>query len=346
MSRTTKIVTPVVAVLAALLLGFTLATFGSPALAVEDCIAAPKPPAPAGSHWYYRTDRATGRKCWFVGSKDANAEQAEPRAPAQVQSAADCLAAPGPRAPEGSRWHYRTDRATQRKCWYLGRQDRKVENAAPRALAQIERTADQIERTAESATVAEGRSAPSAEEQLTQRTQPEQEPVPPWPATNAGDTAFAAAGAVQWLDPVDTKPDEAPTHARGGEENRIFASRDSDGPGALVEPPAQQSVVVADTTAYSFAAAQVPLLLVVTGALGLVGLLMRAIYDVVAARRLQVHVQPYDASPGGTTCQSPVPSTVSMRSPPLLPPMEPIHRHDDVEDALRHFSRSWNRRAA
>ena len=24
------------------------------------------PPAPQGSHWYYRFDRATQRKCWYV----------------------------------------------------------------------------------------------------------------------------------------------------------------------------------------------------------------------------------------------------------------------------------------
>jgi hypothetical protein len=33
--------------------------------------------------------------------------------------AADCAAAPGPSAPPDSHWYYRTDRTTQRKCWYL-----------------------------------------------------------------------------------------------------------------------------------------------------------------------------------------------------------------------------------
>ena len=31
----------------------------------------------------------------------------------------DCLIAPKTSAPEGGRWYYRTDRPTQRKCWYL-----------------------------------------------------------------------------------------------------------------------------------------------------------------------------------------------------------------------------------
>ena len=32
-----------------------------------DCLGAPTSGPPEGSHWYYRTDRATGRKCWHLG---------------------------------------------------------------------------------------------------------------------------------------------------------------------------------------------------------------------------------------------------------------------------------------
>jgi hypothetical protein len=39
--------------------------------------------------------------------------------PAGIAHAADCLAAPGPSAPPNSHWYYRTDRTTQRKCWFL-----------------------------------------------------------------------------------------------------------------------------------------------------------------------------------------------------------------------------------
>jgi hypothetical protein len=40
-----------------------------PAHAATDCAAAPGSQAPQGSHWYYRTDHATGRKCWYVSSE-------------------------------------------------------------------------------------------------------------------------------------------------------------------------------------------------------------------------------------------------------------------------------------
>lgn len=37
---------------------------GAPA--AEECLARPKGTAPAGKHWYYRTNREVGRKCWFL----------------------------------------------------------------------------------------------------------------------------------------------------------------------------------------------------------------------------------------------------------------------------------------
>ncbi len=32
----------------------------------DDCVTAPKSPAPQGTHWYYHLDRANQRKCWYV----------------------------------------------------------------------------------------------------------------------------------------------------------------------------------------------------------------------------------------------------------------------------------------
>ena len=40
------------------------------AQAADDCVARPNAPAPAGQHWWYRTDRSSKRKCWFLGPKD------------------------------------------------------------------------------------------------------------------------------------------------------------------------------------------------------------------------------------------------------------------------------------
>ena len=48
-----------------LLLGVGIGVPASTARAA-DCLGAPTSGPPAGSHWYYRTDRAKGRKCWFL----------------------------------------------------------------------------------------------------------------------------------------------------------------------------------------------------------------------------------------------------------------------------------------
>jgi hypothetical protein len=42
----------------------------------DDCLAAPNFPAPQGSHWYYRLDWATQRKCWYVRALGPQVQQA------------------------------------------------------------------------------------------------------------------------------------------------------------------------------------------------------------------------------------------------------------------------------
>jgi hypothetical protein len=51
---------------------------------------------------------------------------------ANTAHADNCLTAPNSSAPTGSRWYYHTDRATQRKCWYL----RTLDQPAQHPVAQ------------------------------------------------------------------------------------------------------------------------------------------------------------------------------------------------------------------
>ncbi len=53
-------------VMAAVLVATLSAICFLDAARAEDCLAAPNGPAPQGSHWYYRIDRAKQRKCWYV----------------------------------------------------------------------------------------------------------------------------------------------------------------------------------------------------------------------------------------------------------------------------------------
>jgi hypothetical protein len=43
----------------------------SPARAADECLTTPKASTPAGGHWYYRLEKGTKRKCWYLGNAGA-----------------------------------------------------------------------------------------------------------------------------------------------------------------------------------------------------------------------------------------------------------------------------------
>ncbi|MDA9466261.1 hypothetical protein [Bradyrhizobium sp. CCBAU 53415] len=72
-------------------------TASSTANAATECLAAPKSAAPQGQHWYYRLDRTTKRKCWYLraaGDKDSA------RTAQTAQAAGDTPAADAPAPPQ------------------------------------------------------------------------------------------------------------------------------------------------------------------------------------------------------------------------------------------------------
>ena len=62
--------------------------------AAETCLAAPKGAAPQGSHWYYRLDRATQRKCWRLVKLDQQPQRAAKQAAPQPEPAVEEATAP------------------------------------------------------------------------------------------------------------------------------------------------------------------------------------------------------------------------------------------------------------
>jgi len=61
----------------------------------EDCLAAPNSPAREGTRWYYRLDRATQHKCWYMRPLDQPTQQVA--APGKTALSASALAIPIPR---------------------------------------------------------------------------------------------------------------------------------------------------------------------------------------------------------------------------------------------------------
>jgi hypothetical protein len=75
-------------------LGALASTSASTAYAAGTCNAAPKPAAPAGSRWYYRTDRTLGRKCWYLATEGQKLQTAAPRTAATTDTDAEPAAPP------------------------------------------------------------------------------------------------------------------------------------------------------------------------------------------------------------------------------------------------------------
>jgi hypothetical protein len=96
-----------------------------PTVATPDSVSAE---ARVGLHSLNRTRAGGGQRrraevTGSIGRPPASDEHSVSIRP--NTSAKNCTQAPGDLAPEGERWHYRLDRKTQRKCWYVreSRQD-------------------------------------------------------------------------------------------------------------------------------------------------------------------------------------------------------------------------------
>ncbi len=60
------------------------ATSEGTAKSADECLAAPKATTPAGAHWYYRIEKGTRRKCWYLADEGAKTKKAA--APASAAS--------------------------------------------------------------------------------------------------------------------------------------------------------------------------------------------------------------------------------------------------------------------
>src|SRR5262245_21905072 len=53
--------------------------------AADECLSGPKGTAPAGSHWYYRIERSTGRHCWYLGAEGQKVRSVSERTSQQTR---------------------------------------------------------------------------------------------------------------------------------------------------------------------------------------------------------------------------------------------------------------------
>ncbi|MBR1190813.1 hypothetical protein JQ634_00195 [Bradyrhizobium sp. AUGA SZCCT0240] len=55
----------------------------------DTCLTRPKGALPAGGHWYYRTDHATKRNCWYIGEAKNKTARAAPKESSSAPAASD-----------------------------------------------------------------------------------------------------------------------------------------------------------------------------------------------------------------------------------------------------------------
>ncbi|WP_424631902.1 hypothetical protein [Bradyrhizobium sp. SYSU BS000235] len=105
-----RAVAPVLAVLISSLAGMALTVSAIAAPATEDkaeasadqCLAAPKGETPKGAHWYYRLEKGTKRKCWYLADAAAKANKATASSAPPPAAAAPSVNRAPPRAPEAA----------------------------------------------------------------------------------------------------------------------------------------------------------------------------------------------------------------------------------------------------
>jgi hypothetical protein len=234
-----------------------------------------------------------------------------------AHAAGDCLAAPNSQPPPGNHWYYRSDRAKQRHCWYLGPEGQRVSHAesdaqpAARPVASAPAqpsfpaprpatAADSTQTLLQGITYGSPRGATPA---VVQR--------PDLQAAGAADREPSETSTIQYIDTQDEVAQPAEVAARG----------------AMTMP--------------------MRVLLLVVCAVAIAGVLQYAILRAVVGRRRQLSLKRGRArlSIGGLRERMP-PAVAGSRPNGLKPaPAEPIDPRD-IKEGFRQILRAVERRAA
>jgi hypothetical protein len=274
--------------------------------AAETCLAAPKGAAPQGSHWYYRLERGSQRKCWRLVQKDQKGQGTAAQA-----------------APQGD-----VDDDTE-------------ETPAPQAAKKPGGRVTAPQPKASSTLVTKDVSDTDNTNDTTATTQPVQWPDPPAsmmeraadpittpvaPAQTVSDAPVPAAIAEQPVQqPMAAADSPATAPAAGG--TSAASGGTSAAAGGISAAPDGTSVLQFIFAIIAFVG------LVACPIFYLAGVRLRRSDVLSKAQHLNALPAEVPAAPGAPTFQP-------------LPPMNLMPQHDDVEEAMQRFNERWKRRAA
>lgn len=174
----------------------------STANAAPDCLASPKGAASQGQHWYYRLDRTTKQKCWYLraaGDKDgAKVAQAAADTPSDST-------APPPQAVQDARAEFVTPRNGATPKAPNAITPAAPSNPAPPPATQADSSAQQAPAGSPwpdvpaASTAPEPQPAPAMVAAAAQpKAKPSKSPAPPTPAATDG-TSDKPGGSLQML---------------------------------------------------------------------------------------------------------------------------------------------------
>ena len=234
-----------------------------------------------------------------------------------ARAAGDCLAAPSSQPPPGSHWYYRSDRAKQRRCWYLAPEGERVSHAKPVAQPAARPMASASEKPSSPAPRPEAALDPTQTllQGITYGAPGEAAPsVAPQPDHQAVAAAAREPGETSTVQYVDTQDEVA-------QPAEIAAS------GAMTMP--------------------MRVLLLVVCAVAIAGLLQYAILRAVVVRRRQLSLERGRHKLSVSRSRERMPPAVAGSRPQALKPApaEPIDPRD-IEEGFRQILRAVERRAA
>jgi hypothetical protein len=242
-----------------------------------------------------------------------------------AQAVEECVEAPNSAPPQGSHWYYRTDRANQRKCWYLGPQGKKLQESASQEQQPPKERAQRPPETTD----------------LTTRVQPEEPTAEVERAIPAGDPTPAAA--VRWLDSLYSLEAFARSGTASAPALQEHAGMRGQEIDASDEMPAHASSNAETTTADAPPVAPLTVLFQVlalaAGALAVIGIFLRTVLKMALRRRGTVIL---DRS---IRRDEPSLPDLDHSFPPRQAASEGTNRFEGLEEMLR-MLRERERRAA
>jgi hypothetical protein len=280
---------------------------------------------------------------------------------ANTARADECLAAPNSRAPQGSHWHYRTDKTSHQKCWYLRSQDQATQQLVPQdktETAPVSPVAATV--AAPDAQGAAGDSQPpiattndsaqkpaqgvSSQQRSIRQAAPSAATVNwPNPAPLASTVTHEEAVAT----PDTAQPDATPQqHVANAPVAKVTQDGAQQGDARNAEP-SPEADNQSDGLLGSLTATPVGMFLIVAMALAVAGILSRAVMKIASARRRRVYVDHDEQDWIESIPPEQTPSIAARTVDLAYAPAERVDRNDnELESALRRFMRERDRRAA